>query len=66
MTKDIFGIRTCAKELKVSVERIRRLIFLRIIRPKKVDYFHWAAYKFTPRDQKIIRERTAMRPYNKE
>ena len=60
-TKDIFGIRTCAKELGVSVDRIRRLIILKKIRPKKLDYFPWAPYKFTPHDQEMIRQCTSMR-----
>ena len=66
MNKNIYGLRTCANILGVGLDRIRRLIFIRKIKPRMVDRGWHKAYRFTPRDQKIIRERTAMRPYNKE
>jgi hypothetical protein len=61
MAKTIFGIRTCANALGISVDRIRRLIHLKIIRPKK-EFFPWVkTYRFTKEDQKIIRQHTSMR-----
>ena len=61
MTKTIYGLRTCAKALGVGIMRIRWLIKTKKIRPEKLDYFPWAPYKFTPRDQKMIREHTSMK-----
>jgi len=61
MTKNILGLNTCAKALSASVDRIRYLIHLRKIKPKRDGRGSWAPYIFTPRDQEIIRQHTSMR-----
>jgi len=61
MAKVIYGLRTCANTLGIGIDRIRRLIHLKIIKPKK-EFFPWVkTYRFTKEDQKIIRQSTSMR-----
>jgi len=61
MAKNILGLNTCAKALSASVDRIRYLIHLRRIKPKRDGTGPWAPYIFTPHDQEIIRQHTSMK-----
>ena len=61
MPKTIYGLRSCANALGVGLDRIRRLIFLKKIRPKKEKTPFGPIWKFDAHDQEIIRQHTAMR-----
>jgi len=61
MAKDIIGMRNLALKLGVSLDRIRRLIFIKKIRPKKEIIGGITFYKFSPHDQEVIRSHTSMK-----
>jgi len=61
MSKIIYGLGSCAKALGVGVDRIRRLIFIRKIKPKREGSDPWAPYVFGEKEQKIIRSHTSMK-----
>ncbi len=60
MGKVIYGLRTVARKLGVGVDRIRRLINLKKIKPKKAGSYPQAPWMFDEEDQKKIRESTSM------
>jgi hypothetical protein len=59
MAREIVGLWHCAKVLGIGVDRIRRLIAIGKIKPKKAGDYPCAPWIFTDRDQKEIRMHTS-------
>lgn len=61
MSKTIYGLGNCAKTLGIGLDRVRRLIFIKEIKPKKVKTPFGKVWTFDEHDQKIIRQHASMR-----
>lgn len=61
MAKIIYGIGRCARVLGIGKERIKRLIYIKKINPKKEGKNPTAPYIFTPEDQEIIQCYTSIK-----
>ena len=57
----IYGLGSCANALGVGLDRIRRLIFIKKIRPKKVATPFGKVWAFSEHDQEVIRSHTSMK-----
>jgi len=58
MSKDIFGVGTCAKKCGSTKDKIRRLVYIKKIKPKKISVGGMWFYKFSPKDQETIQAYT--------